>query len=78
VEWTEVNCPRCNSLQAFIPRERKTKNNAFETYIKCYMCKWESVLDVTTDVKIAAQRRRKRNVLNSRNKAKKQKGKRNT
>jgi ribosomal protein S27E len=40
----KIPCPRCNSKQNFIERERQLYNRESEIYIKCNLCKWEKVV----------------------------------
>lgn len=45
---TPENCPRCESEQGFIPKLRETEHRWQEIYIRCTVCRWESVLQHTT------------------------------
>lgn len=40
----KVACPRCNSKQNFVEKERPATEGNSELYIKCNLCKWEKVV----------------------------------
>ena len=44
------NCPRCNAIQSFRPRRRDTVGSpgVIDVYIRCTVCRWESILRRST------------------------------
>lgn len=40
----KIACPRCNSKQNFVEKERLGSGGNSELYIKCNLCKWEKVV----------------------------------
>jgi ribosomal protein S27E len=40
----KTSCPRCNSKQKFIPHQRKVRDNYYDLFIKCNLCRWEKVV----------------------------------
>lgn len=54
-----TNCPSCNSLQRFAPRER-VEGGRIVRYIVCSMCRTETVLDTLTVDEVRARRTRTR------------------
>lgn len=44
--YTEINCPRCNSLQEFKPKYVKLDSGDFEKYIRCGKCHYRRVLAI--------------------------------
>lgn len=43
-----TNCPACEAVQPFRPRQRPVNDNHIEVFIRCPTCNWESILRVST------------------------------
>lgn len=40
----KINCPNCNSLQAFRPQKREAEDDRLEVFICCRACLYEQVI----------------------------------
>jgi len=54
-----TNCPTCNSVQTFVPRER-VAGGRIERYITCTMCRTTTILDSSTVDEIRERRKQTR------------------
>ena len=51
-----TNCPACEALNPFKPRQRPVNDKHIEVYIRCTTCNWQQILRVST-VEIEGLRR---------------------
>ena len=48
VKLPPTNCPMCEALGPFRPRQRPIEDDKIEVYIRCTTCNWTQVLRVST------------------------------